>query len=73
MAITTCFSFKRGFCQLPDEVKDEVKESIAAALRINSRMAWYNRFNGLVEPRMSEAKKIEDIFSNYNITDIWGE
>lgn len=73
MAITTIFSFKKGLSQVSEEKRNEVKESIMTSLKIGSKMAWYNRLNGLVEPRISEAKKIERIFLNYNITDIWGE
>ena len=73
MAITSCFSFKKGYRQLPVNQTQIVREAIIEALQIKGRMTWYNRLNGLVEPRVSEAQKIESIFSNYNITDIWGE
>ncbi len=73
MNITSCFSFKKGYRQVPVGKVDEVKAAIMAALKLEGRMTWYNRLNGLVEPRVSEAQKIESIFLNYNITDIWGE
>lgn len=73
MAITTCFSFKKGFRQLPVAKTKEVKESIMQALEIKGKMTWYARLNGKVEPRVSEAQKIEEIFYMYNITDIWGK
>lgn len=73
MGVTTCFSFKKGFRQLPAEKSEEVKEAIMTTLKIKARMAWHNRLNGLVEPRKSEAEKIEGIFAGYGITEVWGE
>ncbi|OJV23456.1 MAG: hypothetical protein BGO30_09220 [Bacteroidetes bacterium 41-46] len=72
MAITTCFSFKKGYRQIPVGKTKEVREAIMNALGITGRMTWYNRLNGEIEPRVSEAQKIEEIFYMYNITDIWG-
>ena len=43
------------------------------ALGLTTKAAFYNRLNGDVEPKVSEAKAIEDIFNNYGITEIWGE
>ena len=43
------------------------------ALGLTTKVAFYNRLNGDVEPKVSEAKAIEDIFNNYGITEIWGE
>lgn len=73
MAITTCFSFKKGFRQLPVSKTKEVQASIMEALQIKGRMTWYDRLNGKVEPRMTEAERIEDIFFLYGITEVWGE
>lgn len=73
MAITTCFSFKKGYRQLPVSKTKEVREDIMEALKIKGRMTWYDRLNGRIEPRVSEAQKIENIFISHNITDIWGE
>lgn len=72
MAITACFSFKKGFRQVPIGKTKEVREAIMTALDIRGRMTWYNRLNGEIEPRVSEAQKIEEIFNRYNITDVWG-
>lgn len=73
MAITTCFSFRKGMSQVPEDKIEEVRKGIMEALKIKGRMTWYTRLNGLVEPRMSEADKIREVFSRYGITEIWGE
>jgi hypothetical protein len=70
---TTSFSFKKGWQQLPANKMKEVRASIMEALGIKGTMTWYNRLNGDVEPRKSEAEKIEDIFYLYGITEVWGE
>ena len=43
------------------------------ALGLNSRMAWWQRLNGIIEPRVTEAEAIESIFAEYGISDVWGE
>jgi hypothetical protein len=68
-------SFKKGFMQLRQMDAKNVREEIEDALGISERVTgtWYNRLNGKIEPRYSEAKKIEAIFSKYGITDVWGK
>lgn len=43
------------------------------ALGLNTRMAFLQRLNGNVEPRISEYKAIEEVFAKYGITDVWGK
>ena len=50
----------------------EVKERIMDALHITTRVSWAARLNGTIEPKVSEAKDIESIFADYDITDVWG-
>ena len=71
--ITERFSFKKGFRQLPICKAKVVQLSIMEALGISGRMTWYDRLNGKIEPRVSEAEKIEEIFHQHNITEIWGK
>lgn len=70
--ITERFSFKRGFRQLPVCKTKVVQQAIMEALGIAGRMTWYDRLNGRIEPRVSEAEKIEKIFHQHGITEIWG-
>jgi hypothetical protein len=67
------FSFKKGFGQLQQKDAPTVKEKIMNALALKTRQGWWQRLNGLVEPRISEAQAIEKIFASYGITEIWGE
>lgn len=67
------YSFKRGYSQVRQIDAPIVKVKIMNALGLTSNMAWWQRLNGIVEPRISEAEAIENILAEYGITDIWGE
>lgn len=67
------FSFKKAWSQVRQKDIEDVRNEIMAALALTTKPAFYNRLNGDVEPKVSEAKAIEDIFNNYGITEIWGE
>ena len=66
------YSFKRGYNNLPRKYLKEVREEITNALGL-TRESFYRRLRGEVEPKVSEAKKIEEIFNRYNISNIWGD
>ena len=65
------YSFRTGWSLLRQKDAADAKASIMAALKINTRMAWYNRLNGRVEPKVSEVKAIEAVFAKYGIKQIW--
>lgn len=67
------YSFKRGFAQVQQKDVQQVKERIMSALGLTTRVSWYARLNGSVEPKVSEARAIEAVFSDYGIKDVWGE
>ena len=67
------FSFKKAWSQVRQKDIEDVRNEIMAALALTTKPAFYNRLNGDVEPKVSEAKAIEDIFNKYGITEIWGE
>lgn len=67
------YSFKRGFAQVQQKDVQKVKERIMSALGLTTRVSWYARLNGSVEPKVSEARAIEAVFSDYGIKDVWGE
>ena len=67
------FSFKKAWSQVRQKDIEDVRNEIMAALALTTKPAFYNRLNGVVEPKVSEAKAIEDIFNKYGITEIWGE
>ena len=70
----TEFSFWKGWSQVRLKDQTEVKEKIMSALGLvtSSRMTWCSRRNGKVEPKVSEAKAIEDVFHEYGIKEVWG-
>jgi len=66
------FSFKKGYQQVQQKDAKEVRQKIMTALKLTSRRSWGLRLNGEIEPKVSEAQSIEEIFNEYGITDIWG-
>lgn len=72
MTKTTEFSFRKGWLQVRHNDADELKSKIMGALGIKTNKGFKDRLNGYVEPKVSEAKNIEDIFAHYGITEIWG-
>lgn len=66
-------SIKKGFDQVQNKDTETVKTRIWEALGIKHRTQWYQFLSGKREPRFSEAQKIEDVFSEVGITDIYEE
>ena len=69
------FSFKKGYEMLPRKKTKRVKSRIKDGLKISSDIGFYNRLNGKVEPKVSEAEIIEAAFIEAGIPkdQIWGE
>lgn len=72
MTMEKNFSFKKGWKQLPQSAVPEVRSKIISALELKTIPSFYPRLNGRIEPKISEARKIEAVFAEYGITDIWG-
>lgn len=70
--IITNFAFRKGYDKVRRKDLKRCRESIMQALGIGSREGFYKRLNGVVEPKVSEAKEIERIFNELGIKDIWG-
>jgi hypothetical protein len=66
------FSFKKGWSQVQQRDMKAVKREIMEALEITTRVTWYCRLYGKTEPKVSEAKAIEEIFAKYGVEEIWG-
>ena len=58
---------------MPRNKTEEVRLRIMDALGLQTRNTFYIRLRGKIEPKVSEAEKIENIFREYGITEIWGE
>lgn len=67
------FSFQKGWGKVTVSQAKEVRAEIMSKLGITSNSNWLQRLKGRVEPKVSEAKAIEDVFKKNGITEIWGE
>jgi hypothetical protein len=67
------YAFEKGFSQVMNKDVQAVRHEIMEALNVTTRPAFLSRLRGEVEPKVSEAEKIEAIFSKYGVTDVWGE
>lgn len=66
------FSFNKGWAQVKNGDIPRCREELMAALNVKTRAAFLNRMKGEVEPKISEAKAIEDVFAKYGIKEVWG-
>lgn len=66
------FSFNKGWSQVKNGDIPRCREELMAALNVKTRAAFLNRMKGEVEPKISEAKAIEDVFAKYGIKEVWG-
>lgn len=66
------FSFWKGWSQVRLKDQKEVQRKIMEALNMESRMAWYQRRVGNIEPKVTEAREIEKVFAEYGIKEVWG-
>lgn len=67
------FAFKKGWDMVPKSKLQEVRTDLMAVLGITSLTSFYSRMKGIPEPTMSEGERIQAVFAEYGITDIWGE
>jgi hypothetical protein len=66
------FSFQKGWSQVKQGEAASVRSKLMSALNITTRMAFLDRLNGKVEPKVTEYAAIEQVFKAYGITEIWG-
>lgn len=66
-------SFKRGYSQVPDFRKVEVRTKIMTVLSIGEYYQWYKRLQGKCNFSLAEREALERIFNEFNIVDIWGK
>jgi hypothetical protein len=65
-------SFRRGYDQLKRGEYLEVRREIMESLGITTKMSFYNRLNGKIVPKVTEAEIIEGIFAGRGILEVWG-
>lgn len=66
------FSFIKGWNQVKQNDVQLVREELMIALGITTRPNFLKRLYGNVEPKVTEAAAIEQVFHKYNITSVWG-
>jgi hypothetical protein len=66
------FSFQKGWSQVKQGDAATVRSRLMVALNITTRMAFLDRLNGKVEPKVTEHAAIEQVFKSYGIKEIWG-
>lgn len=66
------FAFQKGLNAVPHSMVVDCKNEICAELGWQNRTSWYKHLYGVIEPRVSEAEKIESIFAKYGVHDVWG-
>jgi hypothetical protein len=67
------YSFNKGWNQVPQGKLKEAREKLMKIMLIKTRASFANRRNGKAIPSYPEHEKIEEIFHEMGITDIWGE
>ena len=73
MGMDKGLGFEKGWLQVRQKDTKAVKQKLIEALGIHNRTTWYQRLKGTVEPKATEYMKINSIFSEYGITDVWGK
>jgi hypothetical protein len=66
------FSFQKGWSQVKQREAAAIRSKLMVALNITTRMAFLDRLNGKVEPKITEYQAIEKIFAEYGIKKVWG-
>lgn len=67
------FSFQKGWSQVKQGDVATVRTKLMSALNITTRMAFLDRLNGKVEPKITEHRAIKEVFAEYGIKEIWGD
>lgn len=66
------YSFKKGYLQVTLSQKKEVREKLMDALKI-SRLTYFSSLlnKGIVDISMTKFEKINAVFQECNIEDVW--
>lgn len=66
------FAFLLGWSQVKNGDLPKVRKELMNVLGVKTRAAFLNRMKGDVEPKVSEAKAIEETFAKYGVKNVWG-
>jgi hypothetical protein len=67
------FSFEKGWHQLRQCDAASARAKLMSALGITTRASFCERLRGDVEPKVSEAEAIKEIFAGFGVKDVGGE
>ena len=67
------YGFLKGYKQLPVARIEQFTNELAVILNCKmSKVTFYKRLKGEIEPKASEDFAITRLFNSYGITEIWG-
>jgi hypothetical protein len=66
------FSIEKGLDQLTRKDYKIVRQELMTALGIKTRSGWSRRVHGKIEPKVSEARKMAEIFGKRGIVEFFG-
>jgi len=66
-------AFEIGWYNSKAGDKAKIKKKIMAEIRIYDDFIFYDRLHGDVPMSTEDCKKIELIFNNHGVTEIWGK
>jgi hypothetical protein len=65
-------AFVTGWSQVPPYCRDLVMKQLMDVFGVGSKVQFYARMRGEVEPRKSQVEGVEAVFHRYGIDEIWG-
>jgi hypothetical protein len=65
--------FWRGWMNVPQQNVGRVRARIMRALGVTTFQSFRDRLNGRVKLTSEEVEKIEEIFKDFGIIDVWGD
>ena len=66
------YSFQKGLDHLMVKDYFQIRKELKELLGITTNVGLRNRIDGVVKPNIAEKNAIENLFSKYGVTDIWG-
>lgn len=63
--------FRKAYGKLTLDQKTEATGRLWAALDVKNRNSFHAYRNGTIEPKVSRAAAVEQVFKSYGITQVW--
>ena len=68
------YSFRKGARQIPPRDKEKFMKAVMKIFGVTTPNSYYRYERGEREPKVSQAKAIEKLFTEkYHVTEIWGK